>query len=42
MDRRNDMTFDERPDGLPRTAGATRPQSLLHGGEDGLRLREDP
>ena len=42
MDRRIDVTFDERPDRFPGIAGATRPRSLLQGGEDGLRLPEHP
>ena len=42
MDRRIDVTFDERLDGFPGIAGAMHLESLLHGGEGSLRLSENP
>ena len=42
MNRRSDPIFDERPDSFPGIAGAMHLQSLLNGGEDCLRLPEDP
>ena len=42
MNRRIDVTFDERLDGFPGIAGAMRRQSLLHGDEGNLRLPENP
>ena len=42
MSRRIDRIFDERLDGFPGIAGAMRLPFLLHGGEDSIRLPEDP
>lgn len=42
MNRCSDPIFDERRDGFPGIAGATRLPFLLHGGEDSRRLPEDP
>ena len=42
MNRRIDVTFDERPAGFTGIAGAMRRQSLLHGDEGSLHPPENP